>query len=81
MSTWYGYPHGRPCGYHGNPTRVCSCAPSAIARCQKRISGSLLDHIDIHAEAPQVEYEQLTRQGQAETSAQARQRVGSHHCS
>jgi magnesium chelatase family protein len=54
---------------------VCSCAPSAIARYQKRISGPLLDRIDIHVEAPRVEYEKLTGQGQTETSAQVRRRV------
>ena len=64
-----------PCGYHGDPTRACSCAPSAIARYQKRISGPLLDRIDIHVEAPRVEYEKLTGQGQTETSAQVRRRV------
>ncbi|HEU0027517.1 MAG TPA: ATP-binding protein [Ktedonobacterales bacterium] len=69
------YPHRRPCGYHGDPTRACSCPPSAVARYQKRISGPLLDRIDIHVEVPRVEYEKLTGKGEAESSAQARRRV------
>jgi magnesium chelatase family protein len=64
-----------PCGYHGDPSRPCSCAPSAIARYQKRISGPLLDRIDIHVEVPRVEYEKLTGKGEAESSSVARSRV------
>jgi magnesium chelatase family protein len=56
--------HRRSCGYHGDPSRPCSCAPSAIARYQKRISGPLLDRIDIHVEVPRVEYEKLTGKGE-----------------
>ena len=71
------YPHGRscPCGYHGDPTRPCSCAPSAISRYQKRISGLLLDRIDIHVEVPRVEYVKLTGKTEAESSAVVRARV------
>lgn len=67
--------HGCPCGFHRDSTRACTCAPSAIARYQKRISGLLLDRIDIHVEAPRVEYEKLTGKGEAETSAQVRLRA------
>jgi magnesium chelatase family protein len=74
-NTCYCYPHGCPCGYHGDPGRPCSCAPSAIARYQKRISGPLLDRIDIHVEVPRVEYEKLTGKGEVESSAITRQRV------
>ena len=49
-----------PCGYFGDPTRECTCSPGAIARYQKRISGPLLDRIDIHVEVPRVDYEKLT---------------------
>ena len=69
------YPHGCPCGYHGDPTRPCSCTPSAISRYQKHISGPLLDRIDIHFEVPRVEYEKLTGKTEAESSAMVRQRV------
>ncbi len=74
-SAYYCYSHGCPCGYHGDPSHPCSCAPSAIARYQKRISGPLLDRIDIHVEVPRVEYEKLTGKGEAESSAVARTRV------
>jgi predicted ATPase with chaperone activity len=42
------YPHGCPCGYFGDPVKECSCSGQAIARYQKRLSGPLLDRIDIH---------------------------------
>ncbi len=61
-----------PCGYHGDPTRACTCAPSVIARYQKRISGPLLDRIDIHVEVPRVEYEKLTGKTESESSAVVR---------
>jgi magnesium chelatase family protein len=48
-----------PCGFFGDPVRQCQCAPSAVARYQKRISGPLLDRIDIHLEVPRIAYEQL----------------------
>jgi predicted ATPase with chaperone activity len=66
------YPHGCPCGYHGDPTRACTCPPSAIARYQKRISGPLLDRVDIHVEVPRVEYEKLTGKGETESFAVTR---------
>ena len=59
----------------GLPGSPCSCAPSAISRYQKRISGPLLDRIDIHVEVPRVEYEKLTGKTEAESSAMVRQRV------
>ncbi len=64
-----------PCGFAGDPTRECTCSPSAVARYQKRISGPLLDRIDIHVEVPRVEYEKLTDHRAGETSADVRARV------
>ncbi len=64
-----------PCGYFGDPVRDCSCSATAIARYQKRISGPLLDRIDIHVEVPRVDYEKLADKRQAETSAVIRARV------
>ena len=64
-----------PCGYFGDPVRDCSCSATAIARYQKRISGPLLDRIDIHVEVPRVDYEKLADKRQAETSAVVRTRV------
>jgi magnesium chelatase family protein len=64
-----------PCGYFGDPTRECTCSAGAIARYQKRISGPLLDRIDIHVEVPRVEYEKLTDRREGERSAVVRERV------
>lgn len=49
-----------PCGYFSDRTRVCKCTPSQILKYQKRISGPLLDRIDIHIDVPAVEPEKLT---------------------
>ncbi|WIG59371.1 MAG: AAA+ ATPase superfamily protein YifB/ComM, associated with DNA recombination [Ktedonobacterales bacterium] len=64
-----------PCGYAGDPTRECSCSAGNILRYQKRISGPLLDRIDIHVEVPRVEYEKLTDRREGERSAEVRARV------
>jgi magnesium chelatase family protein len=64
-----------PCGYFGDATRECTCSPGVIARYQKRISGPLLDRIDIHVEAPRVDYEKLTDRDEAERSATVRELV------
>ena len=67
--------NGCPCGYAGDPARECTCSPSTIARYQKRLSGPLLDRIDIHVEVPRVEYEKLTDRRDGERSADVRARV------
>ena len=64
-----------PCGYYGDPIRECSCTSSAIMRYQKRISGPLLDRIDIHVEVPRIDYEKLADKRRAEDSATIRTRV------
>jgi magnesium chelatase family protein len=64
-----------PCGYYSDPTRECVCSPATIARYQKRISGPLLDRIDIHVEVPRVDYEKLAGRGESERSGDIRQRV------
>ena len=64
-----------PCGYYGDPVKECSCSSMAIARYQKRISGPLLDRIDIHVEVPRVDYEKLADKRQVETSETIRKRV------
>jgi hypothetical protein len=69
------YPHGCPCGFHGDPTKDCTCAPSAIARYQKRLSGPRLDRNVIHLTVPRVEYEQLADVRLGESSATVRARV------
>jgi magnesium chelatase family protein len=64
-----------PCGFYGDPVKDCTCSPMAIARYQKRISGPLLDRIDIHVEVPRVDYDKLADKRNAETSAAIRARV------
>jgi magnesium chelatase family protein len=64
-----------PCGYHGDPGHECTCAPGMVAKYQKRISGPLLDRIDIHVDVPRVAYDKLTDQRLGETSAAVRARV------
>jgi magnesium chelatase family protein len=46
-----------PCGLYGNTQKPCTCAHALVTRYQKRISGPLLDRIDIHIEVPRVDYE------------------------
>ena len=69
------YTHGCPCGFLGDPLQECRCPAGAIARYQKRISGPLLDRIDIHLEVPRVEYAKLAAKRAGEPSAAVRARV------
>src|SRR5512135_1818574 len=64
-----------PCGYYGDPIKPCSCAPSTVTKYQKRISGPLLDRIDIHVEVPRVEYQKLSDDRLGEPSEVIRGRV------
>jgi len=64
-----------PCGYWGDPVRECTCSPATVTRYQKRISGPLLDRIDIHVEVPRVDYNKLTDDRRGEPSAAIRERV------
>lgn len=64
-----------PCGYYGDPVKPCTCAPGTITKYQKRISGPLLDRIDIHIEVPRVDYEKLSDQRLGEPSAVIQGRV------
>jgi magnesium chelatase family protein len=64
-----------PCGFFGDPVRECRCNSSAVTRYQKRISGPLLDRIDIHLEVPRIEYEQLADRRPGERSECVRERV------
>ena len=67
--------HGCPCGNYGDPIKPCSCAESAVLRYQRRISGPLLDRIDIFVEVPRVDYEKLASLTPAEPSCRVRERV------
>ncbi|MCW5875614.1 MAG: YifB family Mg chelatase-like AAA ATPase [Anaerolineales bacterium] len=64
-----------PCGYYSDPLRACTCPSSAVTRYQKRLSGPLLDRIDIHVEVPRVDYEKLSDARLGEPSAAVRERV------
>jgi len=64
-----------PCGYYGDPERECTCALGMIQRYRKRISGPLLDRIDIHIEVPRVAYEKLSGATRGEPSSALRARV------
>lgn len=64
-----------PCGYYGHPTKECTCAPAQIMRYQKKISGPLLDRIDIHITVPPVEFEKLSGDRLGEPSATIQARV------
>jgi len=64
-----------PCGYFGDPTRDCHCTPPIIQRYVSKISGPLLDRIDIHIEVPAVKYKELRAPVATEDSAAIRARV------
>jgi len=64
-----------PCGYQTDPKRECRCSPLQIARYRSRISGPLLDRIDLHIEVPAISYEQLASLEKGEPSAAIRERV------
>jgi magnesium chelatase family protein len=64
-----------PCGYYGDPVKECTCSQMTVTRYQKRLSGPLLDRIDIHLEVPRVQYEKLSSERQGEPSARVRERV------
>ena len=64
-----------PCGFYGDPYKECSCPSGLVARYQKRISGPLLDRIDMFVEVPRVDYEKLLGTDTAEPSRMARDRV------
>ena len=64
-----------PCGYYGDPTHHCVCTPGQISRYLSKISGPLLDRIDLHVEVPVVPFKQLSQMQPGESSAAIRERV------
>jgi magnesium chelatase family protein len=64
-----------PCGYAGDAVRACTCAPALVTRYQKRISGPMIDRIDIHVEVPRVEFAKLADPEPGESSSAVRARV------
>lgn len=66
-----------PCGYANDLDHPCSCTPSQLASYQKKISGPLLDRIDLHVEVPRLEFDKLSKSELSESSASIRARVES----
>lgn len=73
--TWQTRPNPCPCGYLGDPSHSCNCTPGQIQRYRRRISGPLLDRIDIHVEVPAVPYKDLSSDYTGERSSDIRERV------
>jgi len=67
--------HGCKCGHYGDLKSSCRCTPNELQRYRSRISGPLLDRIDIHIEVPSVKYKELVDLSPCESSAQIRERV------
>jgi magnesium chelatase family protein len=64
-----------PCGHYTNPHRACRCTPQQIRQYRGRISGPLLDRIDIHIEVPAIRYREMTGRSVSESSAEVRERI------
>jgi len=66
-----------PCGFYGDPDKECTCSMSKILSYRKKISGPILDRIDIHIEVPRINFEKLTSEQKSESSAEIKKRVSS----
>ncbi len=64
-----------PCGYYGHPTKACTCSAGTISRYLRKISGPLLDRMDLHIEVPPVDFESLSSKIEPESSSEIRKRV------
>lgn len=64
-----------PCGYYGNPNKICTCTNSQIAKYRRKLSGPLIDRIDISIEVPQLKFEKLTSSDEKNTSAEVKKRT------
>lgn len=64
-----------PCGYYGHPTKECICSERTISKYLAKVSGPLLDRIDIHVEVPPIEFSDLSSKKEAESSAQIKKRI------
>ncbi|OAQ21769.1 YifB family Mg chelatase-like AAA ATPase [Thermosulfurimonas dismutans] len=63
------------CGYYGDPRRPCQCSPQEVKRYRSKLSGPLLDRIDIHLEVPAVDYRELSEERRGEDSKTVRKRI------
>lgn len=64
-----------PCGHHGDPERLCGCSAYQIQKYRQKVSGPILDRIDLHVDVPRLKYEALEAKGDAESSTLIRERV------
>ncbi len=64
-----------PCGFYGHPTKACTCSTNMVHKYLNKISGPMLDRLDLHVEVPPVDYKSLSDTAPTETSAQIRERV------
>ena len=64
-----------PCGHYGDLRRECRCAPNQVQKYRNRLSGPLMDRIDIHVEVPGIDLKDLTESSFEESSAKIRERV------
>ena len=64
-----------PCGYLGDPRRGCRCTPTQVANYRQRISGPLLDRIDLHVDVPAIDFKELSSDKEEESSSQLRKRI------
>ena len=64
-----------PCGYYTDPNKECTCTQQSIQKYMAKISGPLLDRIDIHIEVPAVKYKDLSKEDKSESSIKIRERV------
>jgi len=67
--------HACPCGFYGDSTRECRCTPGIIQRYLAKVSGPLLDRIDLHIEVPAVPYKELRGKSDGQSSVSIRERV------
>ncbi|MEK7598151.1 MAG: YifB family Mg chelatase-like AAA ATPase [Patescibacteria group bacterium] len=65
-----------PCGNATDPEKACSCSPAGIIKYQRKISGPILDRIDLQVEVPRIKFEKLNEDYQGESSTEIRERVG-----
>jgi magnesium chelatase family protein len=64
-----------PCGFASDPEKSCICTPAQMVNYRKKISGPILDRIDLHIEVPRVKFEKLSSQSDSENSKTIKQRV------
>lgn len=64
-----------PCGFYGHPTKKCKCTPGAVEKYLSKVSGPMLDRIDIHVEVAPVEFSDMANNSEAESSEKIRARV------